>query len=522
MRSRRNPKLLGWRGVRADRLACTARIEGRLPEALRGTFYRNGPAVHERFGVRYQHLFDGDGMVQAFRFDGRGVTHHAHVLATPKLSRETGAGRRLYSGFGTPIHDGAPVRRPDDVNTANISVLDHHGELLALWEAGSASVLDRESLAWRGFKVWGKSLEGLPFTAHPKVEPDGTLWAFGLNLIPRRAIVLYHISADGTVVKAQAIDPGPIGMVHDFVVTARSLVIVIPPLVYEPDPSDGALLDGLRWRPALGTRVLVVDKDDFNARRWYQLPAGFGFHHGNGWEDAGGVIRFDHCVAADPSLMTETMRGLMRGELNRESPEYYTRFTLHPDGRAEVEASGEEAEFPRIAPDVVGRRNRFVYTLGVSSAGASGWRLRRVVKRDLERGTSEGVRLRLRRDRRRARVRASEQPSKRGRRLAGGCVPRLRAGAEWHRRVRCPTRCRRPDRARVARLSPSACVPWRILASLDRSAAVEGRAVVVTNRRSGRSCYRQADGCRGAVAHLLGDATDSIDGVLRSTPTNTS
>ena len=294
-----DPKLLGWRGVRADRLACTARIEGRLPEALRGTFYRNGPAVHERFGVRYQHLFDGDGMVQAFRFDGRGVTHHAHVLATPKLSRETGAGRRLYSGFGTPIHDGAPVRRPDDVNTANISVLDHHGELLALWEAGSASVLDRESLAWRGFKVWGKSLEGLPFTAHPKVEPDGTLWAFGLNLIPRRAIVLYHISADGTVVKAQAIDPGPIGMVHDFVVTARSLVIVIPPLVYEPDPSDGALLDGLRWRPALGTRVLVVDKDDFNARRWYQLPAGFGFHHGNGWEDAGGVIRFDHCVAAE-------------------------------------------------------------------------------------------------------------------------------------------------------------------------------------------------------------------------------
>ena len=51
-----NPMLLGWQGVRTDRLECTARIEGRLPEALRGTFYRNGPAVHERFGMRYQHL----------------------------------------------------------------------------------------------------------------------------------------------------------------------------------------------------------------------------------------------------------------------------------------------------------------------------------------------------------------------------------------------------------------------------------------------------------------------------------
>ena len=105
-------------------------------------------------------------MVQAFRFDGRGVTHRARVLARPKLSRETEAGRRLYWGFGTAIHGGSPVRRLDDVNTANISVLDHHGELFALWEAGSGSVLDRESLAWRGFNVWGT-----PVTV-PRLTPE--------------------------------------------------------------------------------------------------------------------------------------------------------------------------------------------------------------------------------------------------------------------------------------------------------------------------------------------------------------
>ena len=388
MHLRANPALLGWRSVETDQLQCTARIEGRLPAELQGSFYRNGPAVHERFGLRYRHVFDGDGMVQAFRFDGRGITHRARVLATPKLVRETEAGRRLFSGFATPVEDGAPVRRPDDINTANISVLDHHGELLALWEGGSASVLDRENLQWKGFKVWGEGLEGLPFTAHPKVEPDGTLWAFGYNLAPVRALVLYHIAADGTVVKAQALDPGPLGMVHDFVVTARHLIIVIPPLVYQPS-HEGELLDALAWRPDLGTRVLVVDKDDFNKRRWVQLPAAFGFHHGNGWEDADGVIRYDHCVADDPTLMTESMRGLMRGELMRESPARYTRFTLYPDGRADIEGTDEEAEFPRIAPAVTGRRNRYVYTMGVSSQSPSGWRLRRVVKRDLEAGTSD-------------------------------------------------------------------------------------------------------------------------------------
>ena len=383
-----NPALLGWRSVEADQLRCEARIEGHLPPELQGTFYRNGPAVHERFGLRYRHLFDGDGMVQAFRFDGHGVSHRACVLSTPKLVREAEAGRRLFPGFATPVADSAPVRRPDDINTANISVIDHHGELFALWEGGSASVLDRETLQWQRFKVWGEGLEGLPFTAHPKVAPDGTLWAFGYNLVPARALVLYHIAPDGTVVKANALDPGPLGMVHDFVVTARHLVIVIPPLVYEP-AHEGELLDALAWRPELGTRVLVVDKDDFGNRRWVQLPAGFGFHHGNGWEDSGGVIHYDHCVADDATLMTESMRGLMRGELGRESPARYTRFALHPDGRADIETTDEEAEFPRIAPAVTGRRNRFVYTVGVSSRGDGMWRLRRVVKRDLEAGTTQ-------------------------------------------------------------------------------------------------------------------------------------
>ena len=384
-----NPMLLGWRSVSADRLECEARIEGRLPEELRGIFYRNGPAVHERFGLRYRHWFEGDAMVQALRFDGRGVSHRGRVVATPKLAREEEAGRRLFSGFATRIEGGERLRRPDDVNTANISVLDHHGELLALWEGGSASVLDRDTLAWRGFKVWGERLEGLPFTAHPKVEPDGTLWAFGYSLAPVRALVLYHIGPDGEPRKVQPIDAGPLGMVHDFVVTARHLVIVIPPLVFEPAPDRELLLDALAWRPALGTRVLVVDKGDFDARRWYQLPAGFGFHHGNGWEDASGVIRFDHCVAAEASLMSETMRLVMRGELRAAAPELYTRFALRPDGRAEVESTGEEAEFPRIAPARTGRRNRWVYTLGTPSRPAAGWRLRRVVKRDVEDGASE-------------------------------------------------------------------------------------------------------------------------------------
>ena len=381
-----NPMLLGWKGVAVEELAGPARIEGRLPPDLEGTFYRNGPAVHERFGLRYRHWFDGDGMVQAFRFDGTAVTHRGRVLETPKLARERAAGRRVYPGFATAVDDGARVREPDNLNPANTSVLDHHGELLALWEGGSASVLDRGTLAWKGFKAWADGFEGVPFTAHPKVEPDGTLWAFGLSYAPAPRLVLYRIAPDGALVRAEVLDVGPLGMVHDFVVTERHLVVVVPPLVFEAEAArDGTFLDAFAWRPGLGSRALVIAKDDFGERRWHQLPPGFGFHHGNGWEETGGTIRFDQCVAPDPTLMTERLRYVMRGEVRPASPERYSRFTLYPDGRSEVETTADWAEFPRVAPAVVGRRNRYVYTLGADDA-AGGPVLHRLEKRDLERG----------------------------------------------------------------------------------------------------------------------------------------
>ena len=94
-------------------------------------------------------------------------------------------------------------------------------------------------------------------------------------------------------------------------------------------------------------------------------------------------------VAPDATLMTDTMRDIMRGELTRGAPEHYARFTLHPGGRVEMDDSGEQAEFPRIAPARTGRRNRYVYTLGAPSQDPKALWLRRVVKRDVEAGIAE-------------------------------------------------------------------------------------------------------------------------------------
>ena len=382
-----DPRLLGWATPTFDSIQSAAlKIEGQWPPGLEGTFWRNGPAMHDRHGVRYQHWFDGDGMIQEFRIEGGSVRHRARLLATPKLRAEDEAERRLYHAFGTHVANGLPVRRPDDLNTANISVLEHHGELLALWEAGSASLIDRETLEWQAFKTWGEGLKGVPFTAHPKRDPDGTLWAFGYATGAESTLVLYHISSQGDLVKMALVPVDDLGMLHDFVVTQKHLVFLLPPLVLERD-AGSTFLDSHVWRPELGSRALVVAKDDFDDRRWYDLPPAFGFHHGNAWEDTDGTIHFDQCLDKDARFVFDDFRKVMSGDLGGFSAGTYARMRLNPSGRGEMEISSEFAEFPQVAPSVVGLRNRYVYYLG--APGSASWYLRTLVKRDLERGAGE-------------------------------------------------------------------------------------------------------------------------------------
>ena len=43
-------------------------IKGQIPSGLNGYLFHNGNGNHQHLGVRYQHVFDGDGMINKFHF----------------------------------------------------------------------------------------------------------------------------------------------------------------------------------------------------------------------------------------------------------------------------------------------------------------------------------------------------------------------------------------------------------------------------------------------------------------------
>ena len=351
---RSKPWLSGFAHTDRQRFDGTANISGRWPEGLSGTLYRNGPAAHEMGDFRQSHWFEGDGLLHAYRVGTDGVSHRARYVETHKRQAERKAGRPLYSSFDSVIADPAPVTSPDAVNAANISVLHHHGELLALWEAGSAWHIDESTLDTRGTYAFSDETAGVPFSAHPRVEPDGTLWNFGY-LSSANALVLWHIDRYGKLQKVGKIDAAPITMVHDFVVTERHIVLLIAPFHFT-DPDSESFLQAHRWKPQDPTRVLVVDKDDFSAHQWFELPAQWVFHFGNAWEDSAGVIRFDAGRYDDPSIMTVNFREIMRGNTLPVSGLRHHRYRIDTrTGRCSEEpclSPTIQSEFPCVDPRV--------------------------------------------------------------------------------------------------------------------------------------------------------------------------
>lgn len=361
----RNPWLLGYRAVeRPAYVETTLPVEGQLPPDLTGVFYRNGPAQHEQSDMRYHHWFDGDGMMHAYRFDGQSVTHRARMIETEKYQREQEAGHALVQGFGTALPELERPRSADSLNTANISVLRHNGELLALWEGGSAYRLDPETLETLGLKTWNAETAGAPFGAHPRVDRDGTLWNFGYAA-SFGAILLYRISPNGQVLETGVIPAPETPMVHDFVITERHLVLILAPFRYEQS-REGAFLDKFAWRGEEAGRALIIDKNDLSSIREIETPPMWIFHYANAHEDADGRIIMQAPVYDTPAVMTETFREIMRGNEVEAGGARFMSLTLDPArGRFDAdEITGlHNCEFPRIDGRLQGIRHRYSYAM---------------------------------------------------------------------------------------------------------------------------------------------------------------
>lgn len=341
-------------------------IEGRLPKDLQGNFYRNGPGRFELGGERYHHWFDGDGFAQRWTIDGGKVRHHGRFVETRRFREESEAGQFLYPAFGT-MFARRGFRDNDTMNAANTNLLPFNGRLYALWEGGSATEVDPDTLATLGIKTWRDDVKAMPFSAHPKIDPAGGMWNFGA-LPGANRLALYRIGADGKLLATNVIEIPQLAMVHDFAVSAKHLIFLVPPYDLRDDRSL-SLAERHVWAGAARPlRIVVVAKDTLALRQVFELPPQMVFHLGNAWED-GDCTRFDVVLHAGDALAG--LGTLMSGTRADNAPGRSQAVQVcldYASGRASTARLLGTSEFPRVMPQVVGMRHRRLALLSCDRA----------------------------------------------------------------------------------------------------------------------------------------------------------
>ena len=327
-------------------------VTGKIPDSLRGTFFRTGP--NPVFPPNPYHWFDGDGMVHAVRLEGGKAWYMNRFIETEGYLKEKAAGRCLYGG----LLAGPPIKNP-----ANTSVVWHHRRLLAAWEGGSPYEISPEDLRTLGrYDFDGRWTS--PFTAHPKLDTaTGELLIFGYD----EKLVRYGVlDPDGKLSRTATIEiPHPV-MMHDFAVTANYALLLDLPLVFTER--------GLQFHPEYGARIGVLPRNgDAAGLRWFRIEPCWVYHVLNAYEDGSTIV-----LRASRRLDWPKSRASL----------FEWRLDLSTGMTTERALDSVLSEFPIVNPAVVGRAHRFGYLAREAKDESDA-----VIKYDLISGTNRVYRF---------------------------------------------------------------------------------------------------------------------------------
>jgi carotenoid cleavage dioxygenase len=296
------PDLLVYRGYSAPaRMEVDVRdleVLGHIPPELNGAYFRNSadPTYPPLLGSDI--FLNGDGMVHCVRFDNGHADLQTRYVRTTKFERERAARRALFGAYRNPYTDLPEVAGVDN-NTANTSILWHHGKLYALKESGRPYALNPHTLATLGEHDFNGQLTSKTFTAHPKLDPEtGECIAFAYNCegVASDEIEIYTINPQGDITRTERFKAPYCSMVHDCLVSRQHIIFVICPMVCDWERVKKGE-PYWHWDNTKRTMVAVIPRaEGVRAMRWYTCPVvAMQTHTFNAWED-GSVLHLDHFV----------------------------------------------------------------------------------------------------------------------------------------------------------------------------------------------------------------------------------
>lgn len=343
-------------------------VQGTIPESLRGTLYRNGPARLERGQETVGHWFDGDGAILAIHFSNSSASSLYRYVKTAGYQAEAQANRYLFSNYGMTAPGPRWLRWTKGIkNVANTSVLALPDKLLALWEGGQPYALDLDTLDTKGMDRLGGLKHNLNYSAHCKRDPKtGQIFNFGVTAGYKGKLNLYKSDPTGQIIQKNTLPLPGISLVHDFVLAGPYLIFFLPPLRLKVWPVLTGLKsfgDAFEWRPELGTHVLIIDRETLSLISQSETDPWYQWHFGNGYVDEKGVVVVEF-VRFQDFATNQRLKEVAAGQTTTDAEGLLWRVRLEPQtGRVltSEQLCDQPCEFPKVLDSEVGQPSRYTY-----------------------------------------------------------------------------------------------------------------------------------------------------------------
>ena len=373
------PSALGLATSLAKEYHYEAKIEGIIPDDLRGILYRNGPGLFDRKDLRKRSILDGDGMIQAFRFHNKGVSFQNKFVRTYKFKKEKAAGNFLYSTWTTQAPGGvmSNLFGHNMMNQAGVNVLRRGDTLYAIDESSQPYALNPDTLETIGLSSLGLSTEKpVVYSAHWKVDGKNGDWIhFGSDYGRQLTIHVTIFSKSGQLKKHWKIPSPRYAYIHDFIVTEHYILLNFHPAImsiYGFLFGQQSIVDSISWQPELGNLVMVVDRSGQQEPFSLHVDTSWMWHSLNAYEKGHHIIAEFVATTEPKELLGEhpMFHEIMRGKRgDAPAPYNIRRYSIDVKNktiREEILDSGNY-EFPNVNPRHQAHLHRFGYFVKKSS-----------------------------------------------------------------------------------------------------------------------------------------------------------
>ena len=371
-------------------------IEGEIPPELAGTLFRNGAGLLDINGERLHHPFDGDGMISRITFINGRAHFRNRFVQTPGYLAEQKAGKILYRGvFGTQKSGGwlANIFDFKLKNIANTNVIYWGKKLLALWEAAEPYLLNPQTLETLGNEYFNGVLsKGEAFSAHPRIDPNGTLVNFAIKPGLSTTITIFELNKNGEITSKKNHNVPGFCFIHDFVITENYCIFFQNPVNFNPIPFALGICGAaecIKIQKNQPTKIIIIPrKTQTENVKVLETKAGFIFHHVNAFELENEIIVDSICYESLTEV--EPNSDYRKTDFEKNSPPQLWRFNLNlSNNKVQNQLiDPRPTEFPTIHPNYMGKSYRYLYSAAAHQSTVNA-PLQAIFKVDLESGTKQ-------------------------------------------------------------------------------------------------------------------------------------